>query len=106
MLSATGALTFGASVALKTVDENGVPLPCRYTIVHADTGSLALMKNKSDNVHAVRTGVSRVAIHQTIVAKTTAPVRLSSASAVIDPGRRIGPFGNDSYGKLSPQAEQ
>lgn len=57
MLSATGALTFGASVALKAVDENGDPLPCRFTIVHADTGSLALMKNKSDTVHAVRTGV-------------------------------------------------
>ena len=56
-LSTTGALTLGATVTLKAVDENGEAIPCRFTIVHAESGSLALMKNHSDSTHAVRTGV-------------------------------------------------
>lgn len=56
-LTSVTALTYGASVALSAVDRDGAPIPCRFTIVHADSGSLALLSNRSDNQHAVRSGV-------------------------------------------------
>jgi len=56
-LTAAGALTYGASVVLSSVDSDGAPIPCRFTIVHAGSGSLALLSNRSDNQHAVRSGV-------------------------------------------------
>jgi len=56
-LTSTGPLTYGSSVVLSAVDADGAPIPCRFTIVHADNGSLALLSNRSDNQHAVRSGV-------------------------------------------------
>ena len=56
-LTSVSPLTYGASVVLSSVDSEGAPIPCRFTIVHAKSGSLALLSNRSDNQHAVRSGV-------------------------------------------------
>ncbi len=48
----------GASgYAMSVVDEAGQPLPCRFTIVKAESGTLALLSAKSNERQAVRTGV-------------------------------------------------
>ncbi len=50
-------LAGAAGCAVTVVDEAGKPLPCRFTIVGARTGSLALLGAKSNDRQAVRTGV-------------------------------------------------
>ncbi|MEM1295712.1 MAG: hypothetical protein AAGH89_10135 [Verrucomicrobiota bacterium] len=48
----------GASgYAMRVVDESGEALPCRFTIVKADSGTLALLSASSNDRQAVRTGV-------------------------------------------------
>lgn len=48
----------GASgYAMSVVDESGKALPCRFTIVKANSGTLALLSATSNDRQAVRTGV-------------------------------------------------
>jgi len=46
-----------AILKLKTTDPEENPLPCRFTIVDADTGALSLIGNESNDRVAIREGV-------------------------------------------------
>jgi len=50
-------LTDGLSLKANVVDENGQPLPCRFTIVEAKSKTLSLTSESSNDQQAVRTGV-------------------------------------------------
>ncbi len=50
-------LAGNSGCSLEVVDEAGNPIPCRFTIVDADSDSLALLSATSNDRQAVRTGV-------------------------------------------------